>query len=140
MEDKWFVFYEAPWLWFHRSWTGSAIYGLRLSLSEGGSRVDEAWVNREPERYSETDDAYDPGLLAFLVEALLLGRDAPFPERSDVARPMDAALLMHHVVGHARSNADVRHAGAPRGGLPRSDAASVEHGRPTAFNAHAEGR
>jgi hypothetical protein len=25
MEDKWFVFYEAPWLWFHPSWTGFAI-------------------------------------------------------------------------------------------------------------------
>ena len=24
MEDKWFIFYAAPWVWFHRSWTGFA--------------------------------------------------------------------------------------------------------------------
>jgi len=27
MEDRWFVFYEEPWLHLHRSWTG---FGVRL--------------------------------------------------------------------------------------------------------------
>jgi hypothetical protein len=30
MEDKWFVFYEEPWLYFHRSWTGACIYAVRF--------------------------------------------------------------------------------------------------------------
>src|SRR5262245_2892281 len=78
MEDKWFVFYEAPWLWFHRSWTGIAIYGVRLE----GNDVAEAWVNRAPEEYAATDDAHDAAILGFLVDRLLLGRDVPFPVRS----------------------------------------------------------
>ncbi len=103
MEDKWFVFYEAPWLWFHRSWTGVAIYGVRLRAEGEGSVVEEAWVNRDPAQYRETDDAHDVALLSFLVERLLLGRDVPFPIRADVPAEK-ASLLMHHVVGHARSN------------------------------------
>jgi hypothetical protein len=30
MEDKWFIYFDQGWLLFHRSWTGAAIYGLRL--------------------------------------------------------------------------------------------------------------
>ena len=103
MEDKWFVFYDAPWLWFHRSWTGFGIYAVKLRVTDAGSTVEEAWVNRAPEQYRETDDAYDAELLSFLVERLLLGRDVRFPIRSSV-EPGKAPLLVHHVVGHARSN------------------------------------
>ena len=103
MEDKWFVYFDEPWLWFHRSWTGVCIYGVRLRPDGEGSVVEEAWVNRAPEQYRETDDAHDVALLGFLVDALLLGLTAPFPVRASVD-PAKASLLMHHVVGHARSN------------------------------------
>lgn len=103
MEDKWFVFYEAPWLWFHRSWTGIAIYGVRLRPEGEGSVVEEAWVNRAPEEYAATDDAHDAALLSFLVERLLLGRDVPFPVRAGFPAEK-TSLLIHHVVGNARSN------------------------------------
>ncbi len=105
MEDKWFVFYEAPWLWFHRSWTGIAIYGVRLRLEAEGSVVEEAWVNRAPEEYAATDDAHDAALLGFLIDRLLLGRDVPFPVRpSFPAGKRD--LLVHVVVGRGKSNDD----------------------------------
>ena len=101
MEDKWFVFYEAPWLWLHRSWTGIAIYGVRLRAEGEGSVVEEAIVNRDPAQYRETDDAHDAAVLSFLVEALLLGRAVPFPLRAGT--PAEKAdLLRHHVVGNAR--------------------------------------
>ena len=29
MEDKWFIFYEDGWLYFHRSWTGFGIFKAR---------------------------------------------------------------------------------------------------------------
>jgi hypothetical protein len=104
MEDKWFIFHEAPWLWFHRSWTGVAIYGVRLAATDAGSAVEEAWVNRAPEQYRETDDAHDAAILGYLVERILLGRtDAEFPIRASVD-PSKAPLIVHHVVGHARSN------------------------------------
>jgi hypothetical protein len=104
MEDKWFVFYEAPWLWFHRSWTGVAIYAVRLRVEEPGSAVEEAWVNRAPDQYRETDDSHDAAMLSFLIERILLGRrDVPFPVRATVD-PTKAPLLLQHVVGAARSN------------------------------------
>ena len=30
MEDKWFIYYEEPNLFIHRSWTGQPVYRLRL--------------------------------------------------------------------------------------------------------------
>ena len=103
MEDKWFVFHDDSWLFFHRSWTGLCVYAFRLRAEGEGSVVEEAWVNRAPEQYRETDDAHDVALLSFLVDALLLGLCVPFPVRANVD-PSKASLLMHHVVGHARSN------------------------------------
>ena len=105
MEDKWFVFYEAPWLWLHRSWTGIAIYGVKLREEDGGSVVEEAWANRAPEQYRETDDAADARMLAFLVDRLLLGKDVSFPVREGFPAEK-VSLLQHHVVGYARSNGE----------------------------------
>lgn len=103
MEDKWFVYCDEDWLSFHRSWTGICIYRVKLRAQGEGSAVEEAWVNRAPEQYRETDDAHDVALLSFLVDALLLGKLVPFPVRPTVD-PSKAPLLMHHVVGNARSN------------------------------------
>ncbi len=103
MEDKWFIFYEPPWLFLHRSWTGTCIYAVRLRAEGAGSTVEEAWVNRAPEQYRETDDGHDGALLSFLVERLLLGRVAKFPVRRDIDATK-AAALFHQVAGHGRSN------------------------------------
>lgn len=80
-----------------------AIYGVKLGVTGTGSAVEEAWVNRAPEQYRETDDTHDTAILSFLVERILLGREATFPIRPSVD-PAKAPLLLHHVVGHARSN------------------------------------
>ena len=99
MEDKWFVFWEAPWLWFHRSWTGLAIYGVKIE----DAKVTEAVVNRHPEQYRAVDDKYDAELVGFLIDRLLLDRAVPFPHRETV--PVSKAdLLVHHVVGRAKPN------------------------------------
>jgi len=74
MEDKWFVFYEEPWLYFHRSWTGACIYALRFRSSDSGVSAVESWVSRHTEHYKETQTDYDRELLKFLIGALLLGR------------------------------------------------------------------
>ncbi len=104
-EDKWFVYHQAPWLYFHRGWTGICIYAVRLRPECEGSAVEEAWVNRAPEQYRETDDAHDAAILSFLVERLLLGRSVPFPVRAHVD-PAKASLLLDRVVGRARSSTE----------------------------------
>ncbi|MDF3070011.1 MAG: putative ADP-ribose binding module [Polyangiaceae bacterium] len=55
MEDKWFVFYEAPWLYLHRSWTSHAIFQARFEERATGAALVEALVNRDPAQYSEPD-------------------------------------------------------------------------------------
>jgi hypothetical protein len=113
MEDKWFVFYESPWLYFHRSWTGVCIYTVRIrevdgvdgSAAGGTSQtqwvVEEAWANRDPAQYRETDDAHDVALLSYLVDGVLLGKDVAFPIRNKELSAEQASLLKHHVVGNS---------------------------------------
>jgi O-acetyl-ADP-ribose deacetylase (regulator of RNase III) len=101
MEDKWFIYLEDDWLFFHRSWTGVCVYAVRLRRVGPGSTVDEAWANRDSTQYSKADDAYDVEMLGFLIDRLLLGRMTAFPiageNRSD-------SILKHHIVGNARAN------------------------------------
>jgi hypothetical protein len=48
MEQKWFVFYEEPWLSMHRSWTGICVFQARFEKQGETHRVVEALVNRDP--------------------------------------------------------------------------------------------
>src|SRR5262245_18198850 len=66
MEDKWFVFYEEPWLYFHRSWTGACIYGVRFRSSDAGVSTVESWVSRDSEHDDKARTDYDRVLLEFL--------------------------------------------------------------------------
>ena len=68
MEDKWFAFYEEPWLYLHRSWTGFGIFQVRFEPTGKGARVAEAMVSRDPEQYASTDDISDSLLLALLLD------------------------------------------------------------------------
>src|SRR5262245_54727982 len=101
MEDKWFVFYEEPWLYFHRSWTGACIYAVRFRSSHSGVAAVESWVTRDPDHYKETRTDYDRALLKFLIDAFLLGRQAAFPVPSDVPASAPAGVYQHNLVGRA---------------------------------------
>jgi hypothetical protein len=48
MDDRWFIFFEKDWLYFHRSWTGRCIFKVRLRNHKAGYQVAEAWVNQNP--------------------------------------------------------------------------------------------
>lgn len=74
MEDRWFIFYEEGWLYFHRSWTGFCVYALRLESVPAGVRVAESWVSRDPAEYTCTDLDEDRETVAVLIRNLLLDR------------------------------------------------------------------
>lgn len=69
MDDRWFCFAEDDWLYLHRSWSGLCVYQVRLR----GAAITEAWVNRDPEQYRETDDEIDSRLLSSLLMRLASG-------------------------------------------------------------------
>lgn len=76
MEEKWFVFFEDEWLYFHRSWTGIGIYKAEVIPMEEGFCIKEFWVERNEERYSCVDDEMDRDTLTFLIAECLLGIDS----------------------------------------------------------------
>ena len=77
MEDKWFVYFEDPFLYFHRSWTGTPVYRVELELSEGASVVDAQVSTLD--RDGEVSVDFEAALLESLTANLLLGEARPFP-------------------------------------------------------------
>lgn len=72
MDDKWFIFFEEGWLYFHRSWTGDCIFGVRLDGSPSGVRVVEAWASRDRQRYNPQGIEQEQQLVTDLIRSRLL--------------------------------------------------------------------
>jgi len=75
MEDKWFIFFEDDWLYFHRSWTGYGIFKAQLTKETRGYSIKEFWAERKHEKYSNEDDRSDIEALCFLIAGGLLRVD-----------------------------------------------------------------
>ena len=73
-EDKWFVYYEEPDLFLHRSWTGFCIYQVCFQPDGRFFSTTSATVNRDQSQYTEQNDKQDAMLLGILMDELA-GRD-----------------------------------------------------------------
>jgi hypothetical protein len=73
MEDKWVVTYEAPWMSFHRSWTGDCIFKVRFVPKRDAVCVAEVLVSREPGQYDSDNPFHDAALVRRMLEALVNG-------------------------------------------------------------------
>jgi hypothetical protein len=78
--DKWFIYLEDDWLYCHRSTSGSCIFQLQIVPEEAGYIANSLQVNQDPRQYRSLSDEYDVALLSYLVDTILLGRFAPFPQ------------------------------------------------------------
>lgn len=78
MEDKWFIYYEDGWLYFHRSWTGYCLYKARLIKDGSHYLMHEFWAERNPTKYSNEDDEEDKQIIVFLIAKGLLNVDCNF--------------------------------------------------------------
>ena len=104
MEDKWFVYYETPHLFFHRSWTGLPVYRLTLDEEQGGSStVVEALLSTERANQVEVDIQYEARLLDFLLYAVVLHEMKEFPLPDGVESWSKERLL--HLQGHISGTA-----------------------------------
>ena len=101
MEDKWFIYFEEPWFFFHRSWTGPCIYAIRFESSTAGASAAESWVSRDSNHYRETRTDYDRAVVTFLIDAFLLGKRATFPVPSNLPASTPKGIYQHHLVGRA---------------------------------------
>ena len=75
MEDRWHILFKDPWLTFVRSWTGFCVYKVRLEVSDGGCKIVQAFASRDAKQYGGTDAQDDVGILSFLIDEFLLGRE-----------------------------------------------------------------
>ena len=78
MEDKWFIFYERGWLYFHRSWTGDGMYKAKLIKEGEGYSIKEFLAERDKEIYGNVDDNEDRENFVFLIVQGLLKMDTCF--------------------------------------------------------------
>jgi hypothetical protein len=65
MDDKWFIYFEDPWLCFHRVPTGRCIWKIHILRSSSDYLVDEILVNGDTEQYN-----IKPNELEFSLEIL----------------------------------------------------------------------
>lgn len=72
MDDKLFISFEDGWPYFHRSWTGACIYGVRLDGSPMGVRVTDAWASRDTDQYRSPGFDTDITLVQKLIVNCLL--------------------------------------------------------------------
>jgi hypothetical protein len=72
MDDKWFIYFEDGWLYFHRSWTGACVYALRLDGSPSGVRVIDGWVSRNKRQYRSPGIERDREIVLQLIRSRLL--------------------------------------------------------------------
>ena len=87
MEDKWFVYYEEPHLFIHRSWTGQPVYRLTLNSTPEEAQVAETLLSKDLATMADADLDYQFQLVDFLVSNLLLGQQKPFPLPRDLKEP-----------------------------------------------------
>jgi hypothetical protein len=75
MEDKWFIYYENNWLYFHRSWTGLGIFKAQVIKETEGYAIKDFWVETNHDNYKNRDDNAEIANFSFLVTQGLLGID-----------------------------------------------------------------
>ncbi|MFB7927910.1 hypothetical protein ACFC4C_02255 [Streptomyces sp. NPDC056039] len=108
MDEKWDVFAEGEDVFLHRSWTGNGVFAATFAPVDGGGwRIASAVVERDAERYGNTDDAYDCVMLELVITAIVLGEPAPELRSRLVeltrrkSRPADApaGVIQHSALG-----------------------------------------
>ncbi len=98
MDNKWFIYLEGDWLYFHRSWTGNCVFQLQLVLKEDYYQAVKAIANRDPEQYRSKSDQQDVQIIAYLIDHLLLGRFATLPTPQHMSEE-DKQRHQQHVMG-----------------------------------------
>ncbi|QDY80996.1 hypothetical protein [Streptomyces qinzhouensis] len=106
MDEKWNAFAEDETLFLHRSWTGRGVYeAVFAPVNGGGRQISGAVVERDPEFYKNTDDAYDCVMLELVISSIVLGEPATelrsrLAEAARLRSPdAPAGVLLHSQLG-----------------------------------------
>ena len=71
MDDHWFVYSDANWIYCHRSWTGYLIFKCQIHhIGDNRYEITEIIVEREVNRYGQTDDKIIIEEFELLIDSL----------------------------------------------------------------------
>ncbi len=76
MDNKWIIYFEDPWLFFHRTLTGNCIFKIHIICKDFNCEIDSINVNGDPEQYKISDDEKVEDFLEifkYFIEAKLGG-------------------------------------------------------------------
>lgn len=104
--DKWLIFFRYGTLHFCRSGNGTLVYKLRFRHKEQGFEASEAWVNDDPEQIDPLPENYESRLLDYLIDRLLLNREAKFPLPEGTSRE-EGAMLERIWMGDCRTGTGI---------------------------------
>ena len=113
-EDKWYIYVEDAWIYFHRSWTGHARYKTKIEKSATGYLLTETCINEDTPPSSITftnfsmtnfpnDIDFAKTLVTYLVDRILLRKDILFPKVEEFSAEENFAYRFH-LVGRASNN------------------------------------
>lgn len=72
MEEKWFIFYENEWLYFHRSWTGIGMYKAQIKKLNSEYLINEFFVQSSSDKYVAGTDEHERQQVTELIDIYLL--------------------------------------------------------------------
>ena len=96
MEDKWFMYFEEPYLYLHRSWTGQPVFKLEFKENTNGYYVNNALLSSDLAKENELE--YQGQLALFLVSNILLGKSILFPKPVHIEE-LISGVYQHHISG-----------------------------------------
>jgi len=85
--DRWFIYYDEPHLFFHRSSTGQPVYRVTLKLTvDGAETIETLYSKKQAEKFG-VEPEYSARLIDALICNLLLGQEHPYPRLPRPANP-----------------------------------------------------
>lgn len=67
MDERWFIYWERDWAYFHRSWTLCPIYKVNFEKTGARYRIKEAWANNEQKKFGGLNVEEAAQTLEFLI-------------------------------------------------------------------------
>ena len=80
MEDRWFVFFEQPYLYVHHSWNGELFFRVELAEATEGAVVRSAVAHHKAGSPSSQATMEEALLLGLILRRFVLQQDLPIPD------------------------------------------------------------
>jgi hypothetical protein len=66
MDSKWIIYFEDPWLYFHRFLTGICMYKVHIICIDSNYEIDKILINGDPELYKINNEGAEETFIEIL--------------------------------------------------------------------------